>query len=57
MIEEPGTVVVVVVIAEEAGPTLNSFGPSFDTKVDVRAFCNQLDSDQTSTFLVARYPA
>ena len=46
-----------VVIAEEAGPILNSFGPSFGTKVDVRAFCNQLDSDQTSTFLVARYPA
>ena len=54
--EELDTVVVVVVIAE-ADPALSSFGPSFGTMADVRAFCNQLDSDQTSTFLVARYPA
>ena len=52
---EPGTVIVVVIA--EVGPTLSFFGPSFGTMADVRAFCNQLDSDQTSTFLVARYPA
>ena len=53
--KEPDTVVVVVIA--EVDPVQNFFAPSFGTMVNVWAFCNQLGSDQTSTSLVARYPA
>ena len=61
--QAPDTVVVEIIIAAvveviaKASPILNSFGPSFNTMVDVLAFCNPPDSDQTSTFHAARYPA
>ena len=57
--EEPDTVVGVVVITVAAVPTLSSVGPSSGTATmaGVVAFCNRPDSNQTSTSLVARYLA